>query len=90
MGTYKKQGIGIQRQAGSMEGEAVQPTLGVFEGLEDVLPGKALVVGGIRVGSQAGMDECPLFVVEEPGGVGVVFNEPVCKGRHDDSEESFL
>lgn len=60
-----------------METQSVEPALGVLYGAEDIVPGEALVVGGVAVGGKTGVDELALLVREEFSSVWVVVDEPV-------------
>lgn len=70
-----------------MKTQSVEPALGVFYGAEDVIPGEALVVGGVAIGGKTGVDELALRVREKFSSVWVVVDEPVSpKGYYDRSD----
>lgn len=86
----QEEGEGVEGQAERVEGEAVQPAFGVAERGEDGRPGERLVVGGVRVGFQAGRDEGALGLGEEFGGRRVVVDEEVGGDGDEYGEDTFL
>ena len=88
--TNQKQRVRVEGQAHAVKSHAVEPALGVGEGLADVAPCEALIVGGVAVGREALADEDALRVGQELGRVGVVVYKPVCSDGNDDSSKSFL
>lgn len=86
---YQEQRIGVKWQAGGVETQSIQPTLGVLERLGDVPPGEAFIMGGIAVGCQSGQDEVPFLARDESGSVRVVLDEPVRTNGHDNRRQPF-
>jgi hypothetical protein len=73
-----------------VEAGAVEPDLGVFEGVYDGGPGELLVVGCVAVGFETGLDEGAFVCGEPADGRGVVGDEEVCDGSDDDGKYAFL
>ena len=73
-----------------MEGEAVEPALGVADGGEGGGPGEGLVVRGIGVGGEAGSNELSFFGGEERCCVGVVVDEEVGADADYDGGDALL
>jgi hypothetical protein len=88
--SYDEEREGVQRQAGGVEGKAVQPALWVLQGLDHVLPGEALVVGGVAVCGETRADEFALVVGKEGRCVWVVLYEPVGGEADEESGDALL
>lgn len=72
-----------------MEGEAVQPALGVLNGPQHVAPGKPLVVRAIAVRGQASVYGRSLRLIQEAGRVGIVVNKEISASSNHNGQESF-
>lgn len=79
----------VERQRERVEGQAVQPALGVAQARQHACPREGLGGGGVRVARQPRFDVGALLGREEGRGRGVVGDEPVGEDGDDDGEEAF-
>ena len=86
----KEKDEGVSGQVRGVVAKSEKVDLRVFECLENPGPGKFLIAGGVAIIPESRENEFPLFGGEELGGRGVIVDEKVRRGGHDDGQQSFL
>lgn len=73
-----------------MEAQSIQPTLGILERFQHVTPTETLVMRGIAIGIEAGLDEASLIARQETCCRWIVWDEPIRRKGDDDGGQAFL